>query len=118
MIQALWVFLGCGLGGVLRYAVVALSAVLFGARFPYGILLVNVTGSLVMSYCFARFEGSDLIRPFLLLGLLGGYTTFSSFSMDTLKLVESGQIMSALANIVLSVGLSVLAVWSGYHLSK
>lgn len=118
MINALWVFLGCGLGGVLRYGTVALSALLFGVRFPYGIMLVNVIGSLVMGSVFARFEGSEVMKSLLLVGLLGGYTTFSSFSIDTLKLIESGQGLAAIANIVLSVGLCLLAVWLGYSLSK
>ena len=86
------VFLGAGLGGALRHGVNIGSARLFGLSFPLGTLIVNVLGSFLMGLCagyFARRTGMDQqVRLFLTTGILGGFTTFSAFSLDTMLLVE------------------------------
>lgn len=118
MNNTLLIFFGAGLGGVLRYWISQNMYLLLGRQFPYGTLVVNVSGSFVMGLLFVlildRFDGiGSQLRAFLLIGILGGYTTFSSFSIETLNLFESGAWFSASLNILLSVVLSILAVWLG-----
>ena len=92
----------------------------FGDTFPWGTLIVNVLGSLVIGF-FATFTGPDgrfLVgaeaRVFVTVGLCGGYTTFSSFSLQTLALVRDGEIGRAAANVALSFVLCMAAVWLGH----
>jgi len=97
-----------------------LAAQHIGETLPFGTLVVNVTGSFVIGF-FATltapdgriFAGTDT-RQFVMTGLCGGYTTFSSFSLQTLNLARDGQTLFAGANIVLSVVLCLLAVWAGF----
>src|SRR5580692_9886839 len=101
------IFIGAGLGGVCRYWISNGVHFLFGKHFPYGTLVVNVSGCFLMGLLFVltleRFDGiGSEFRALLLIGLLGGYTTFSSFSMETINLFESGNWSSALMNISLS----------------
>ena len=104
----------------MRYFVSGLAAQHIGQTFPIGTLMVNVTGSFVIGF-FATltapdgriFVGADA-RQFVMTGLCGGYTTFSSFSLQTLNLARDGETLLAGANIVLSVVLCLLAVWAGY----
>lgn len=112
------IFFGAGLGGVFRYWISHGIYLLLGRQFPYGTLLVNVTGSFLMGLFFVlildRFDGAGAqLRAFVLIGILGGYTTFSSFAIETLNLLEGGEWLSALVNIILSVTVSILAVWLG-----
>jgi len=115
-----WVALGGALGSVARYGCGALAARLVGIAFPWGTLFANVTGSFVIGVLAALLttDGRQLIagdaRAFLMIGLLGGFTTFSSFSVDTLNLARSGAWGAATANVVASVALSLIAVWLGY----
>lgn len=103
---------------MLRYWVSNAVYLFLGRQFPYGTLIVNVSGCFLMGVFFAlalqRFNvvGSSL-RAFLLIGLFGGYTTFSTFSIETLSLFENGAWISASLNITLSVVLSLLGVWLG-----
>ncbi len=118
MADLLFIFLGAGLGGVFRYGAANVIYYLFGRQFPYGTLVVNVSGCFLMGWLFMllsiRFhELAPELRAFLLIGLLGGYTTFSSFSIETLQLLESGSFLRAGLNVVLSVLLCLLAVWLG-----
>ena len=92
----------------------------FGHRFPsfpWGTMVINVSGSFILGVLFAvlveRNIGSTTTRVALMTGLLGAYTTFSTFSLETFRLFEEGAAGSALANIGLSVGLGLLAVWLG-----
>lgn len=123
MNNSLLIFIGCGLGGLCRYWMSNLVHLLFDRNFPYGTLLVNVTGSLLMGLLFvlifARFNeiGGEL-RAFLLIGFLGGYTTFSSFSIETINLIENGNLLGALLNIFLSVILCVGVAWAGVLLGR
>lgn len=114
-----WIALGSALGGVGRYWLSGVVARSFGETFPAGTLVVNVTGSFLIGViaALADTEGRWWIGPaartFLMLGVLGGYTTFSSFSLQTLHLARDGEWLYAGANVVLSVVLCLLAVWLG-----
>lgn len=118
MINTLLIFFGAGLGGVFRFWVSNGVYLLLGRQFPYGTLFVNVSGSFIMGLLYVllleRFTsfGSQL-RALLLIGLLGGYTTFSSFSIETLNLIEAGESTRAFLNILLSVFLCLFMSWLG-----
>ncbi|MEO8113039.1 MAG: fluoride efflux transporter CrcB, partial [Phenylobacterium sp.] len=116
----LWIALGIALGGVARYACSSLIAHSIGDAFPWGTLLVNVVGSFVIG-AFATLTGPDgrwLMAPdarlFVTVGVCGGYTTFSSFSIQTLNLIRAGEFGPAAANAGLSLGLCLISVWLGY----
>ncbi len=121
MLGYLWVALGGALGSVARYWLSGVVARQIGETFPWGTILVNVSGSLVIGF-FATLTGPDgrILVPasfrqqFFMLGVCGGYTTFSSFSLQTLNLVEDGQWLPAAVNIVLSVVACLVAVWLGH----
>lgn len=111
--NTLLIFIGAGLGGVLRFWISNGVYYFLGRQFPYGTLVVNTTGSFLMGILFVllveRFNGSGpQLRSLLLIGFLGGYTTFSSFSIETLNLFESGAWVSGFLNILLSVVLLML----------
>ena len=116
----LWVMLGSALGGGARYWFSGVVARMFGETFPWGTLLVNVSGSLVIGF-FNTITGPDgrllvatTARQFVMIGLCGGYTTFSSFSLQTLNLARDGEWLRAGGNVVLSVVLCLVAVWVGH----
>ena len=111
---------GSALGGVARYACSSLLARTFGEGFPLGTLLVNVLGSFIIGF-FATATGPDgrvLVSPnarlFVTVGLCGGYTTFSSFSLQTLTLAQDGEFIRAGLNVVGSVALCLVSVWLGF----
>ena len=119
MITYLWIALGGALGSMARYGCSSLAARAFGETFPWGTLIINVVGSCVIGF-FATLTGPDgrlLVAPdarqFVMVGICGGYTTFSSFSLQTLNLVRSGDMVGAGGNIVASVVACLLAVWLG-----
>jgi CrcB protein len=107
MRAVLLVFLGGGVGSALRHAVNIAFARWFGSSFPFHTLFENVSGSVVMGllagYFTLRTGSSQSLRLFLTTGILGGYTTFSTFSLDSMLLWERGQYGAALAYIVISV---------------
>lgn len=116
----LWVALGGALGSVARYAISGIAVRWLGAGFPYGTLLVNVTGSFTIGLLGALVAadgrpslGADA-RAFLLVGVLGGFTTFSSFSLETLNLARSGAVGPAILNVAGSVALCLAAVSLGF----
>jgi len=120
MANALWIFLGGGLGTLARWWASGFVASRIGETFPWGTLLVNVTGSFAIGL-FAtltapdgRFFAPASLRQFFMLGVCGGYTTFSSFSLQTLNLAEDGQWLKAGGNIALSVVLCLAGVWLGH----
>ena len=120
MLTYLWIALGGALGSVGRYACSSAAAHAFGETFPWGTLIVNVTGSFVIG-AFATLSGPDgrwLLPPdarlFVTIGICGGYTTFSSFSLQTLNLIRAGEFSAALGNIAGSVILCLAGVWLGY----
>ena len=115
----LWVALGSALSGIGRYACSGLGARLFGETFPWGTLFVNVTGSLAIGVLAVVIPDdsralSDNARDFLMIGICGGFTTFSSFSLQTLNLARNGEIGAAAAYTVGSVVLCLAAVAIGY----
>jgi CrcB protein len=112
--------IGSALGGVFRYFCSGVAARLIGEVFPWGTLIVNVVGSFIIGF-FATLTGPDgrlfvgtPTRQFVMIGFCGGYTTFSSFSIQTLSLVRDGEWLLAGANIVGSVVACLLAVWGGH----
>lgn len=115
-----WIGLGSALGGMGRYWCSGVVARAFGETFPWGTIVVNVSGSLIIGFLATLMspDGRLLVptdaRAFLAIGLLGGYTTFSSFSLQTLNLVRDGEWLWATANIFLSLTLCLAAVWLGY----
>lgn len=118
MVNNLLIFLGAGLGGVCRYWLSNGIYWLVGRQFPYGTLFVNVTGSFLMGLLFIllmeRFDGiGPQLRSLLLIGFLGGYTTFSSFSIETLTLFENGAWFDGCLNILLSIVLCISLTWLG-----
>lgn len=113
----LTVFLGAGLGGFFRHVLNGWVSAWLGTGFPFGILLINVLGSMAMGlvagwFAFAG-EGQSMLRLFLATGVLGGFTTFSAFSLDTVLLIERGEIGLAALYVGASVGLSVLGLCAG-----
>jgi CrcB protein len=97
---------------------------LFGETFPWGTLIINVTGSFIIGF-FAALTGPDgrvfigsTARQFVMVGICGGYTTFSSFSLQTLNIMNDGEWFRAGGNICLSVALCLIAVWAGYMLAS
>ena len=120
MLTYLWIALGGALGSVARYACSSFAAHSFGETFPWGTLLVNVAGSFVIGG-FATLTGPDgrwILPPdarlFVTIGICGGYTTFSSFSLQTLNLIRGGEFAAAFGNIVGSVMLCLVSVWAGF----
>jgi len=111
------VFLGGGLGAAMRHGVNLLMARWLGTHFPYATLTENVTGSLVMGLLAGYFafvgEVPQHWRLFLTTGFLGGYTTFSAFSLDTALLYERGELGLAALYVLLSVGLSIAGLFAG-----
>jgi CrcB protein len=113
------VFLGAGVGGALRHGVNVGCGRLCGTEFPWGILVINVTGCLVMGLIAgwlafkAQMSWSQDMRLFLMTGVLGGYTTFSAFSLDFATLWERGAHSLAIAYVLASVVLSLAAVFLG-----
>jgi fluoride exporter len=116
------VFLGGGVGAALRHGVNVLSARLFGTSFPWHTLIENVTGSLVMGLLAGWFafktDPSQAWRLFLTTGILGGYTTFSAFSLDTVLLYERGQTGLAALYVLASVALSIAGLFAGLALVR
>jgi CrcB protein len=111
------VFFGAGIGGAMRHGVNVWSARILGINFPYGTITVNIIGSLVMgllaSYFAFRGPESQHWRLFLATGILGGFTTFSSFSLDVAVLYERGVIATTAFYAVASVAVSVAALFGG-----
>jgi fluoride exporter len=120
MLTYFWIAVGSAIGGVGRFWLSGFVARWIGETFPWGTILVNISGSFIIGF-FATLTGPDgrifassLTRQFVMIGICGGYTTFSSFSLQTLNLANDGEWLYAGANIVLSVVLCLVAVWIGH----
>lgn len=117
----LWIGLGGALGSVARAWLVVAVARLVGPQFPWGTILINISGSFVIGFFgtlttpSSPYAVSNDIRAFVMVGICGGYTTFSAFSLQTLELARHHRMGQALANIALSVALSLLAVAAGHY---
>ena len=117
-----WIALGGALGSVARFALSSFFARRFGDDFPWGTLLVNISGSFVIGVLAALSEsggksaGAVMLQGFLVVGICGGYTTFSAFSVQTLGLMRSGHMLAAGLNVMLSVFACLVAVWLGHLL--
>ena len=124
MLAYLWIAIGGALGSVARFWLSGVVANRFGDALPWGTIFVNVTGSLLigvfaaMSGSGGKLSGHADLRQFLVLGICGGYTTFSAFSMQTFDLARTGQWLSAGGNVLLSVVLCLLATWAGFALAS
>ena len=116
-----WIAVGSALGGMARYWLTGLVAILFGVQFPWGTILINIIGSFVIGF-FAtltahRWPAPFELRAFVMVGLCGGFTTFSAFSLQTLELARFGRWLEAGGNVLLSVVLCLIAVWLGHTLA-
>ncbi len=115
----IWIALGGGVGSVAR----ALIGYALQTRFPWATLLINAAGSLLIGWLMARLGAvepvaSARLQSLLVVGFCGGFTTFSTFSWQTLDQMMKGQWAAAVANVLLSVVLCLLAVWLGYRLGR
>ena len=116
-----YVALGGGIGSVLRFALSSGLQQRYAGLFPVGTLAVNVIGSLLIGLVFVlaeRYPGQQAIRPLLMIGILGGFTTFSTFSIETLWMIQDGLWMKGLLNIIISVACCLGSVWIGMELGR
>ncbi|MGA0845666.1 MAG: fluoride efflux transporter CrcB [Luteolibacter sp.] len=116
----IWIFIGGGLGAVARVALANAVTRRVGDSFPWGILSVNLIGSLAIGWIAAvvgsahpRMPVDSEMRSFLMLGLLGGFTTFSSFSYQTMEMLRAGEWLKAGGNVIASVSLCLAGAWLG-----
>ncbi|HEY6953329.1 MAG TPA: fluoride efflux transporter CrcB [Bacteroidota bacterium] len=116
------VFVGGGLGAAARYGLQGLVYQKTGTGFPYGTLAVNILGCFLIGLLTSSMEERFLVQPsirlFLTIGILGGFTTFSSFSFETISLIRDGEVLFALANALGSLLLCLLCTWIGFQLGK
>ncbi|WP_275790856.1 fluoride efflux transporter CrcB [Pararhizobium gei] len=122
MTHLILVAAGGAFGSVCRYLIGLSTLRLFGPSFPWGTLFVNITGSFLIAICAEAIAGklgaSTEFRLFAMTGILGGYTTFSTFSLDAVSLVERGEVVTALVYVFTSVGVSIAAVFVGLALIR
>ena len=122
MMKVLMVAVGGGIGATTRYLVSTWAAEKFGTNFPYGTLIVNVVGcfiiGLFMTLVTERFIVSPYWRLFVTVGFVGGLTTFSSYSYETLKLLQDANIVMALYNLMGNVIIGFFATWLGISLAR
>lgn len=118
----LFIAIGGAFGAIMRFLSQATVYELYGRTFPLGTLFVNVTGSFLMGlfsiYLVEKFNLSADWHLAILVGVLGSFTTFSTFSIETLVLFEQGDLLKAMTNILVSVVLCITAVWAGAYLAK
>ena len=122
MLQTVVIATGGAFGALMRFWVSSATYAMLGRAFPYGTLMVNVLGSLLMGFLFVwlteRSSLSPEWRSLILVGFLGAFTTFSTFSLETFNLLQGGEVSKALFNILLSVVLCLLATWIGVYAGR
>lgn len=122
MINILIIGIGGFFGAILRYIISGFFYDLYGDKFPYGTLAVNIIGCFALGFFITMAEGKFIVSPqmrsFVAIGFLGAFTTFSTFSFETLALLQSELYSSAFLNILLSVIVGIFAVWAGIVLAK
>jgi CrcB protein len=122
MNQLLLIFVGGGLGSITRFVLGKSIQAQFVRTFPFGTLGVNVLASLVLGILVGMFEAKTLTNPnyraFIAIGFCGGFSTFSTFSNDTLQLIQNNRFSEALLNVLLNVVLCILATFVGLALTK
>ncbi|OUR89968.1 camphor resistance protein CrcB [Cycloclasticus sp. 44_32_T64] len=122
MTQILAIAAGGSIGAVMRFLVSTGIYSWLGRGFPYGTLVVNVLGSLLMGLLYElflqRLSISPEVRAILLVGFLGAFTTFSTFSIETINLIEQGYLIKAITNVFASVILCILAAWCGLQIAR
>jgi fluoride exporter len=122
----MWTYVAIAIGGVLgcwaRFAQTNLVQAVYGRDFPFATMSINVIGSFLMGFLFIetveRLTLSPVLRTGILTGALGGYTTFSTFEMETLLLAEGGELLKAALPAALSVGLGFLAAFGGAYIAR
>jgi len=118
----LWVALGGALGSMARFGIASAMTALTGPQFPWGTLLINAAGSFIIGWFGALTSSNGAvsvpadIRAFVMVGICGGFTTFSSFSLQTLELLQAGELLPAGGYILGSVAFCLLFVWLGVSL--
>ena len=122
MTQALAIAAGGAIGALLRYWTSVAVHSRLGTAFPYGTLFVNILGCLLMGFLYIwlieRLAAGPALRAFLLIGVLGAFTTFSAFSMETLNLIEAGHTGKALLNVLISVIVCIAAAGLGIFAAR
>jgi CrcB protein len=118
MIQVLWIALGGAIGAVLRYLMATGINAWIPVNFPIGTLLVNSLGCLIIGIVYSLLSTTPTyqttLKPFLVIGILGGFTTFSSYAIETFQLAQTQQIMKALLYIALSNFIGLASAWVGF----
>ena len=121
MQSILMVAMGGALGSSARYLCSKAFVILLGPSFPFGTMFINIAGSFLMGVCVALFAGAEMpdsTKLFFMTGLLGGFTTFSAFSLDAYTLYEKGEITMAGLYILLSCAVSIFGLFAGLALGK
>ncbi len=121
MSKIIWIGLGGAIGTIARYLLSGIDYRLSGGVFPVSTIIINILGSLIMGFIWGLFEAvvvSSGIRMFIFVGLLGGFTTFSTFALENFNLMRSGEHSIALVNIILSNFLGIGLVFLGYGLAR
>ena len=122
MMKPLWIGAGAFLGANLRYFLQTWTANRWGPGFPYGTLIINVSGSFILGFFITLVTQRVLVsaewRAFVAVGLLGGFTTFSSFSVETLNLLQTGRWLAAAANLGGNVCLGLVGAYLGVILAR
>ena len=121
MIKIISLTAGGAIGTVLRYSMSGLTHRAVSGMFPWGTLVVNLTGSFLIGLLWGIFEVQNItsnLRTFLFIGILGGFTTFSTFALESLNLMRDGEMKLALSNVLASNILGILLVFAGFMASK